>query len=405
MTPDGRLVLLRSVPAATSQPGATEPDWSLLLEAAGFQATELEPAQPAAIPPDFADRRMAWTTRPTSAPAMRMRIEAAALGGVPIFFEAKADLPPEIAAPPPAATARVNLFFLLLMVLLTSVFAASLWLARRNLLAGRADRKGANRIFAAILAVQLLTWAVSASHVPALGEFEMFFTYLAWSLLPAGIVWILYIALEPLLRRGSPDSLVSWTRLLAGRARDPLVGRDLLHGSLIGAAAVATEGLTVVWLWKTGAQPVPAPAVANLIGVAGLFSVAESAIVAAVVQGLGFLVLWHLFSWALRSKIRGAVALVVLMVFGNSVIYGVGPITLFLLAQSVLFVFVFTRLGLLAAVTCSWVFLLSVFFPLWSDPSAWFFGESVVVFGLGLLPALWGAWTATHGRSVLAAPD
>lgn len=48
--------------------------------------------------------------------------------------------------------------------------------------------------------------------------------------------------------------------------------------------------------------------------------------------------------------------------------------------------------------------LLAVMFLLWSDPSAWFFGESAAFFVLGALPAFWGGWTSTRGRSAVAAP-
>ena len=49
-------------------------------------------------------------------------------------------------------------------------------------------------------------------------------------------LWLLYLALEPIVRRRWPDSLVSWTRLLRGRVLDPLVGRDVLLGVLGGIA-------------------------------------------------------------------------------------------------------------------------------------------------------------------------
>ena len=47
-------------------------------------------------------------------------------------------------------------------------------------------------------------------------------------------MWVLYIALEPFVRRRWPESLVSWSRLLAGRIRDPLVGRHVLYGAALG---------------------------------------------------------------------------------------------------------------------------------------------------------------------------
>src|SRR5687768_18051298 len=42
------------------------------------------------------------------------------------------------------------------------------------------------------------------------------------------IPWIAYLAGEPFVRRRWPWQVISWNRLLAGRWRDPLVGRDVL---------------------------------------------------------------------------------------------------------------------------------------------------------------------------------
>ena len=46
-------------------------------------------------------------------------------------------------------------------------------------------------------------------------------------------VWLLYIALEPHIRRVWPETMIGWSRLLAGSVRDPLVGRDVLVGVLV----------------------------------------------------------------------------------------------------------------------------------------------------------------------------
>ena len=57
---------------------------------------------------------------------------------------------------------------------------------------------------------------------------------LALQLLNAGILWVIYIALEPYVRRYCPEILMSWSRLLGGRVRDARVGRDLLVGVFAG---------------------------------------------------------------------------------------------------------------------------------------------------------------------------
>jgi hypothetical protein len=49
---------------------------------------------------------------------------------------------------------------------------------------------------------------------------------------------LLYVALEPFVRRVSPERLVSWTRLLAGDVRDPMVARDVLVGVAIAFASL-----------------------------------------------------------------------------------------------------------------------------------------------------------------------
>jgi serine/threonine-protein kinase len=50
------------------------------------------------------------------------------------------------------------------------------------------------------------------------------------------VFWLWYTALEPYVRRLWPQTLICWSRLLEGRWRDPLVGRDLLVGCLFGLA-------------------------------------------------------------------------------------------------------------------------------------------------------------------------
>ena len=63
-------------------------------------------------------------------------------------------------------------------------------------------------------------------------------TPVVWALYPASFLWVFYIAIEPDLRQRWPHRLISWSRLLAGKVHDPLVGRDLLIGGLFGIATV-----------------------------------------------------------------------------------------------------------------------------------------------------------------------
>jgi hypothetical protein len=54
----------------------------------------------------------------------------------------------------------------------------------------------------------------------------------------AAMVWILYMAIEPYVRRRWSAILVAWTRLLSGEFRDPLVARDIHIGRAFGVLEV-----------------------------------------------------------------------------------------------------------------------------------------------------------------------
>jgi hypothetical protein len=81
-----------------------------------------------------------------------------------------------------------------------------------------------------------------ATHVNSLDrEISRFFSAVGKGLFEASVVWLAYLGLEPYVRRFSPDSLIAWTRLLAGGWRDPRVGRDVMIGVAAGL------GMTVVF--------------------------------------------------------------------------------------------------------------------------------------------------------------
>ncbi len=50
----------------------------------------------------------------------------------------------------------------------------------------------------------------------------------------AAQIWLLYVALEPYLRRSAPLTLVGWSRFLNGRFKDARVVRDALWGAVAG---------------------------------------------------------------------------------------------------------------------------------------------------------------------------
>ncbi len=96
---------------------------------------------------------------------------------------------------------------------------------------------GAARLSLFIFGLILFSWIFGADHDPTFGEVgRFFFVCIGQALLVSGIVWILYIGLEPFVRRRLPDTIIAWNRALAGNFRDPLVARDVLIGILAGIA-------------------------------------------------------------------------------------------------------------------------------------------------------------------------
>jgi serine/threonine-protein kinase len=74
-------------------------------------------------------------------------------------------------------------------------------------------------------------WILTEHHVAAFWEFGLFVMFASFLLFMVGLGWMLYLALEPFVRRRWPRILISWSRLISGEWCDPLVGRDVLIGA------------------------------------------------------------------------------------------------------------------------------------------------------------------------------
>ena len=116
------------------------------------------------------------------------------------------------------------------------LLAGAAWAAWRNVHRGRADKQGAFRLAAFTFFLFVAIWIVSPHVDDVLDEQQRFFTSMGLALFVAGVLYLLYLGLEPFVRRSWPTMLVGWSRMLAGRIRDPLVGRDVLVGAALGAA-------------------------------------------------------------------------------------------------------------------------------------------------------------------------
>src|SRR5947207_3810951 len=241
----GRLVEFRRVPPQLRPPGglAAEPQWDAVFRAAGLDRTAFTPVESEWSPKDFADTRAAWDGPLPDAFGLRLRVEAAAYRGqlVSVFVVApwsRARAMTPISSGGGSAQLRV----LIVITVNIALLLGAVLVARHNLRGSRADRKGAARLLSVYLALVLLAWIVDGHHVWDAGiEFNGLLKTTAALCLQCGILWVLYIALEPYGRRFWPDGLLGWSRLLSGHLRDPRTGREILIGAALGGALLLVD--------------------------------------------------------------------------------------------------------------------------------------------------------------------
>lgn len=249
LSPDGKLIKFYSIPnawnsaalAAATQP-ATQPtsapapfDPQPALRAAGFDVAALQSVDPAFTPVIPFDDRLAFAgTYPNSDVAARIEMATYAGKLTSMVVLAPWELPTYSFPRPAEWQEAVGGLFQLL------VFGGSGVLIAVNFAQRRGDPRGAMKVAVFIGLIDLLTWVFANSRPGPPGiVMVQFFQAFAFALLLGSLAWSLYMGLEPYIRRRSPHRLVAWSRLLEGRFRDPLVGRDLLIGLCHGAIAVA----------------------------------------------------------------------------------------------------------------------------------------------------------------------
>src|SRR4029453_6005231 len=160
-----------------------------------------------------------------------VRIEAAAHRGRPAWFEIvwpwTRPERMETSAWPTAKILRQALVLSLVFLLL----GAAGFMARRNLVLGRGDRRGAFRVSLLLAVVGLVAWALGAHNVADwYAQVGLVARGAGAVVLEATFVWLVYLAVEPYARRLRPWTLVAWTRFLGGGFTDPVVARDTLAG-------------------------------------------------------------------------------------------------------------------------------------------------------------------------------
>jgi serine/threonine-protein kinase len=235
---EGRLSSFQAIPPERDPRAgeAAAPDWDALFRLAELDAARFRRVEPEWLPMGLADARAAWSGALAERPEAPIRVEAAAWRGRPTYFQIIGPWtrPARMQEAPEGRGARVlNVLSVATMVVL---LAAAVFVARANVRAGRGDRWSAARLGTVAALASQLTWVLTDPHPADAGnELNRLFQAIGEALFSGGVLSVMYLALEPAMRRYWPDSVVGSTRLLQGRVLDPRVGRDVLVGLAAGA--------------------------------------------------------------------------------------------------------------------------------------------------------------------------
>jgi serine/threonine-protein kinase len=383
-------------------------DWSPVFRLAGLDvsgATVIPTVKP---PKVHCDELVAW------------RIETPAEGGDPITFQmgAASGWPNyfEIILPDDSKTgpgrwgiiAGIAIQGMWVFVEVVIVFFA--W---RNLRSSRGDRRNAFRCALAVGALYagLEVMSIRSSESTILDYFSKLSGGRAAGhiLIHALNVWLVYMAIEPYVRRVWPRMLVGLVRLLSGRLRDPAVGREVLIGVVTGCGLVGFVTMLFYGDWRSEAQDfgwLP-----NWFSLYTAMSpghfIAGRLHVAAWVVLDGFLIAGYMIVllFVVRRVAVVMVLAVVLVGFQNTMFLGqegLGASDWVFLAywavSGVAVVLLYTRVGILATIVC--LFAARMGGIITTDFDTWFGPYAAANLVILLALASYGFWISLAGQPI-----
>ena len=405
----GKLICFRALPPwkTDAQKVPAKPGWPAWFskELTGFDLTALQPIEDRGpTPPDAFDQLQAWRGGEAGTGG-EFYVQAAAYAGKPVYFQVFSPAEfqganPGIEQTSPSRQFGESMIFSLFFL----VLGGGCILAWRNFRLGRGDRKGTFRVAFFIFCTGLLRWLFLASHLAGGLEVPVFIIGAAQALWEAAFFWLCYLALEPHVRRLWPQVLISWSRLVNGQWRDPLVGRNLLLGVLAGVFANVVfqfEVLAPAWFGLTP-QPFIASHPFMLDGPLAVVGHLLDVIIARLTGALFLLMTLFLFRLVLRRALLASCLFVIVWTVANVTFYGGHPVLgwFFESIWCVLVLWLYLRLGFLASIVMmltQWALWNA---PLTTDFSAWYAGNGLAVTAFLLALAAFGFYTSQAGHPI-----
>jgi len=282
--------------------------------------------------------------------------------------------------------------------------AALVAMARRNLRLGRGDRKGAARLAIVTYVSLLIALLIRTDHATSIiDEVALIMNINVQAAFFGVDIWLIYVAFEPFGRRRWPQLMISWSRLLAGRLHDPMVGSDLLLGVLGGILMVLSDHLWIALPSGFGhvQQPPIAQTITTLTANHHLLFFFLEAEYGSLVSGIGALAFLFLAMRVLRFPLLAH--LVTFVFFGITITAGApvgNSLGLELMLLALVWYLLLMRAGVLAASTAIYVLQVLVVMPLTLDMHAWYAERTVIVFGLFGALLIYAFWISLGGKSL-----
>jgi serine/threonine-protein kinase len=398
LDPQGHLLGFDAIPPQVeAKPDPSRPpDWPALFIAAGLEMTRFASAEPQWSSMGNSDMRAAWTGSTARSPELALRVEAASWRGKPVFFRTIGPwTKPDRMRPPFQANAGLRIILTVVVV----VFVLAALLAWFNFRAGRGDIRGASRLAAFVFIAGILLWLCTAHQVSTVDEFFLFIGGVSGAAFAPGFVWMVYLALEPYVRRRWPQSMITWSRLLAGGLRDPLVGASLLTGVAFGLGEGLVNLLRRLTLLHYGAfDSVDTDSVLDARRMAGEL-LGGSGLVGGIVVGLMLVFVFFLLRVLLRRQWLAAAVYVLLDATSFLPVGSAHPVISFLFGALVsgFIVAALRWFGVLSVIVTVFIFYI-LHFPLTTDFSAWYASTTIFVVVVVLALKGYAFHTAVAGR-------
>lgn len=444
LTPKGKLREIAVVDPATYWPLPEEaskvsaqevgPVRSPVNFAGLFIAAGLDPAKFTAVPPTripqvFADERAAWDGVYPESPEVAIRVEIAASNGRVVAFRTVEKSYPyaqRAFVVPPLQAYQLYAKVVAQIVLIITLIGGAVF-AWRNIRTKRGDLAGAWRAGAGVAVLTFLALVLTADTLRSGNDpFGNVGWMIARGLVSGAMILVLYLGVEPYVRRVWPESIISWTRLIQGRFTDPLVGLSVLMGATLGAVALCVilfcRGLSS----RLGLPPArpyvdESAGAVTLNGLSNIFGHIGDCVLRGLQLSLIMLVTCVLFKFLVR---RTWIALTLFIILQAALWVSSSPVlntlpnlsasfwtwpaqaweliaiySALLVGLLTLTMIVLVRFGVLALMVAAFIFTLLATTPITFDMSRWYAGTSVLALITASMVAVCGAAAAVFGRS------